>query len=62
MRKLFTSESVTEGHPDKLCDLISDSILVFDIFGEKHNKLLTIYCHLSYFPAQIMFALSILFM
>ena len=23
----FTSESVTEGHPDKLCDLISDSIL-----------------------------------
>jgi len=27
MRKLFTSESVTEGHPDKLCDLISDSVL-----------------------------------
>ena len=28
MRKYyFTSESVTEGHPDKLCDLISDSIL-----------------------------------
>ena len=27
MRKLFTSESVTEGHPDKLCDFISDSIL-----------------------------------
>ena len=24
---LFTSESVTEGHPDKLCDLLSDSIL-----------------------------------
>jgi S-adenosylmethionine synthetase len=24
---LFTSESVTEGHPDKVCDLISDSIL-----------------------------------
>ncbi|GAG10402.1 unnamed protein product, partial [marine sediment metagenome] len=24
---LFTSESVTEGHPDKLCDLISDAIL-----------------------------------
>ena len=24
---LFTSESVTEGHPDKLCDLVSDSIL-----------------------------------
>ena len=27
MKKLFTSESVTEGHPDKLCDYISDSIL-----------------------------------
>ncbi len=27
MKKYFTSESVTEGHPDKLCDLISDSIL-----------------------------------
>ena len=26
-RKLFTSESVTEGHPDKVCDLISDSVL-----------------------------------
>ena len=24
---LFTSESVTEGHPDKVCDQISDSIL-----------------------------------
>ena len=27
MNKLFTSESVTEGHPDKLCDLISDAVL-----------------------------------
>jgi len=27
MKKLFTSESVTEGHPDKVCDKISDSIL-----------------------------------
>ena len=26
-KKLFTSESVTEGHPDKVCDLIADSIL-----------------------------------
>ena len=26
-RRLFTSESVTEGHPDKICDKISDSIL-----------------------------------
>ena len=27
MKYLFTSESVTEGHPDKLCDYISDSVL-----------------------------------
>lgn len=33
MKRLFTSESVTEGHPDKLCDFISDSIL--DAYLEK---------------------------
>lgn len=27
MKKLFTSESVTEGHPDKICDQISDGVL-----------------------------------
>lgn len=27
MSHLFTSESVTEGHPDKLCDQISDAIV-----------------------------------
>ena len=27
MRTVFTSESVTEGHPDKLCDQISDAVL-----------------------------------
>lgn len=27
MKKFFTSESVTEGHPDKVCDQIADSIL-----------------------------------
>jgi len=26
-RRLFTSESVTEGHPDKICDQISDAVL-----------------------------------
>ena len=26
-KKLFTSESVTEGHPDKICDQVSDAIL-----------------------------------
>jgi len=32
-RKLFTSESVTEGHPDKVCDQISDAILKQDPNG-----------------------------
>ncbi len=27
MKRFFTSESVTEGHPDKVCDLIADSVL-----------------------------------
>ncbi|MCP2168425.1 S-adenosylmethionine synthetase N-terminal domain-containing protein, partial [Goodfellowiella coeruleoviolacea] len=26
-QRLFTSESVTEGHPDKMCDKVSDSVL-----------------------------------
>jgi S-adenosylmethionine synthetase len=26
-RYLFTSEAVTEGHPDKICDQVSDAIL-----------------------------------
>ena len=26
-KRLFTSESVTEGHPDKICDAISDAVL-----------------------------------
>lgn len=33
---LFTSESVTEGHPDKICDIISDSVL--DAIIEKDPK------------------------
>ena len=36
MKKYFTSESVCEGHPDKLCDLISDSIL--DAYLEKDKS------------------------
>lgn len=35
-RRLFTSESVTEGHPDKICDQISDSIL--DAILEKDSN------------------------
>ena len=32
-RKFFTSESVTEGHPDKICDQVSDAVL--DAYLEK---------------------------
>ena len=35
---LFTSESVTEGHPDKLCDFISDSILDAYLAQDKFSR------------------------
>ena len=35
-KKLFTSESVTEGHPDKVCDQIADAILD-DIISKDKN-------------------------
>ena len=38
MRTLFTSESVTEGHPDKLCDYISDSILDAYLSKDKNAR------------------------
>ena len=38
MYKLFTSESVTEGHPDKLCDYISDGLLDEFMKGDKHSR------------------------
>lgn len=34
----FTSESVTEGHPDKLCDLISDSVLDECLKQDKNSR------------------------
>ncbi|EGD56079.1 methionine adenosyltransferase [Gordonia neofelifaecis] len=36
--RLFTSESVTEGHPDKICDAISDSILDAMLAADPHAK------------------------
>ena len=36
MSYLFTSESVTEGHPDKVCDRVSDSILDAILAKDKH--------------------------
>ena len=36
--KLFTSESVTEGHPDKMCDQISDAILDEILFNDPNAR------------------------
>ena len=35
---MFTSESVTEGHPDKLCDQISDAVLDAIIAQDPHAR------------------------
>jgi S-adenosylmethionine synthetase len=37
-RRLFTSESVTEGHPDKIADAISDAILDALLTEDKHSR------------------------
>jgi S-adenosylmethionine synthetase len=37
-RRLFTSESVTEGHPDKICDKVSDAVLDALLAGDKHSR------------------------
>jgi len=38
MNALFTSESVTEGHPDKMCDQISDAVLDALIKVDRHSR------------------------
>jgi len=37
-RYLFTSESVTEGHPDKVCDQISDAVVDACLASDKHSR------------------------
>jgi S-adenosylmethionine synthetase len=37
-RYLFTSESVTEGHPDKVCDQISDAVLDAALTGDRKSR------------------------
>lgn len=39
MKKLITSESVTEGHPDKICDKISDKILDSALSQDEDSKM-----------------------
>ena len=36
--RIFTSESVTEGHPDKICDQISDAVLDSIIASDKSAR------------------------
>ena len=43
MKKFFTSESVTEGHPDKICDQISDAVLD-SILGRDPNARVACEC------------------
>ena len=38
MKRIFTSESVTEGHPDKLCDILSDSVLDAYIAQDPYSR------------------------
>ena len=38
MKKIITAESVTEGHPDKVCDAISDAVLDELIGQDKHSR------------------------
>lgn len=53
MQKLFTSESVTEGHPDKLCDGISDAV-VDAILSQDKNARCAIECCAAYDRLMIM--------
>ena len=41
---LFTSESVSEGHPDKICDRISDSILDLYIDADPEILMCLFFC------------------
>ena len=53
MRKFFTSESVTEGHPDKLCDQVSDGILDY-ILSKDPNARCAIECCAAFDRMMIM--------
>ena len=46
-KKIITSESVTEGHPDKICDQISDAILD-DIISKDSNSRVAVECMITF--------------
>ena len=53
MQKIYTAESVTEGHPDKLCDLIADSVLDECL---SHDALSRVACEVMAAGGQIIVA------
>ncbi|SCH51264.1 S-adenosylmethionine synthase [uncultured Ruminococcus sp.] len=53
MTKIYTAESVTEGHPDKLCDLIADSVLDECL---SHDALSRVACEVMAARGQIIVA------
>ncbi len=50
-KKLFTSESVSEGHPDKICDQISDAVLDACLTQDSHSR---VSCNLFITADQIL--------
>ena len=57
MKRLFTSESVTEGHPDKMCDQISDAILDAILAQDPHARVACETC--SYYRNGICYGRNI---
>ena len=53
---LFTSESVTEGHPDKVCDIISDAILDEILKQDKDSR---VACETMITTAQVIVSAEI---
>ena len=53
MNQFYTAESVTEGHPDKLCDLIADSVLDECL---SHDALSRVACEVLTTKGQIIVA------
>lgn len=51
MKKLFTSESVTSGHPDKICDQISDAILDAYLKGDASAR---VACEVAINPKSVL--------
>ena len=51
MRRFYTAESVTEGHPDKVCDQIADAILDECLRYDPSSRAVS-YTHLDVYKRQ----------